>query len=166
MNGPFAEVKRNMKPVKLASFFEEDLCIFSLRSRKKLSILQEMVRHLASVGRISDEQFIMEMLKNRESLGSTGLGNGVAFPHGRSLAIKKLTVLFARSSHGIDFEAQDGEETRIFFLILAPSDRGADTYLALLSELIGLIQKPEKLEKLLEVKDFGSLVEALGGEEE
>jgi len=155
-----------MKPVKLASFFEEDLCIFSLRSRKKLSILQEMVRHLASVGRISDEQFIMEMLKNRESLGSTGLGNGVAFPHGRSLAIKKLTVLFARSSHGIDFEAQDGEETRIFFLILAPSDRGADTYLALLSELIGLIQKPEKLEKLLEVKDFGSLVEALGGEEE
>ena len=152
--------------MKLASFFEEDLCIFSLRSRKKLSILQEMVRHLASVGRISDEQFIMEMLKNRESLGSTGLGNGVAFPHGRSLAIKKLTVLFARSSHGIDFEAQDGEETRIFFLILAPSDRGADTYLALLSELIGIIQKPDKLEKLLKVKDFGSLVEALGGEEE
>ncbi|HSG29703.1 MAG TPA: PTS sugar transporter subunit IIA [Candidatus Krumholzibacterium sp.] len=154
-----------MGSVKLASFFEEDLCIFSLRSKKKLSVLQEMVRHLAGAGRISDEQFIMEMLKNRESLGSTGLGNGVAFPHGRSLAIKKLTVLFARSSHAIDFEAQDGQDTRIFFLILAPSDKGADTYLALLSELIGLIQKPDKLEKLLEAKNFESLIEALGGEE-
>lgn len=154
-----------MESKKLASFFEEDLCIFSLRSRKKASVLQEMVRHLVEAGRVSDEQFIMEMLKNRESLGSTGIGNGVAFPHGRSLAIKKLTVLFARSSHGIDFEAQDGKETRIFFLILAPSDKGADTYLALMSELIAIIQKPDKLEKLLEAKDFATLLEAIGGDE-
>ena len=155
-----------MESRKLASFFEEDLCIFSLRSRKKSSVLQEMVRHLAATGRISEEQFIMEMLKNRESLGSTGLGMGVAFPHGRSLAIKKLTVLFARSAGGVDFEAQDGENTKIFFLILAPSDKGAETYLALLSELIGIIQKPPKLEKLLAVKDYASLVAVLDGDEE
>jgi len=154
-----------MESKKLASFFEEDLCIFGLRSKKKISVLQEMVRHLASVGRISDERFIMEMLKNRESLGSTGLGMGVAFPHGRSLAIKDLTVLFARSGNGVEFESQDGEPTNIFFLILAPSDRGADTYLALLSELIGIIQKPKKLEGLLAVKDHASLIKILGGEE-
>ena len=157
--------QEEMESKKLASFFEEDLCIFSLRSKKKISVLQEMVRHLAGVGRISDERFIMEMLKNRESLGSTGLGMGVAFPHGRSLAIKDLTVLFARSASGVEFEAQDGEPTKIFFLILAPSDRGADTYLALLSELIGIIQKPKKLESLLAVKDHASLIGILGGEE-
>jgi PTS system fructose-specific IIC component len=154
-----------MEGKRLVTFFSEDLCLFSLRSRKKLSAIQEMVRHLAEKGLISDEQFIIDMLKNRESLGSTGLGNGVAFPHGRSLAIKKLAVLFARSPRGIDFEALDGEPTRIFFLILAPSDKGADTYLALLSELIGLIQKPDKLELLHDVEDFSGLMKVLGEEE-
>lgn len=152
-----------MQASKLASFFEEDLTIFHLRSRKKMSAIKEMVRHLSSVGRISDDKFILEMLKNRESLGSTGLGYGVAFPHGRSLAIKKLTVLFARSASGIEFEAQDGKPTKIFFLILAPSDKGAETYLAILSELISLIQKPSKLKLIHEAEDFPSLVEALGG---
>lgn len=152
-----------MEVSKLVSFFEEELCMFHLRSRKKLSVLQEMVRHLANQKLISDEHFIMEMLKNRESLGSTGLGNGVAFPHGRSLAIKKLTVLFARSSGEIDFDSLDGEPTRIFFLILAPSDKGAEAYLALLSRLIGLVQKPAELKKLYDVTDYKSLVEIMGG---
>jgi PTS system fructose-specific IIC component len=152
-----------MEASKLISFFEEDLCIFHLRSRKKLSVLQEIVHTLAQKGKITDESFILEMLKNRESLGSTGLGNGVAFPHGRSLAIKELTILFARSSSGVDFEALDGKPTHIFFLILAPSDKGSETYLAILSELISLIQKPSKLKRLYEVADFPSLVSILEG---
>ncbi len=155
-----------MKSKKPASFFEEDLCLFHLRSRKKVSVLQEMVRHLKQSSRVSDKDFIMEMLKNRESLGSTGLGMGVAFPHGRSLAIKKLTVLFARSTAGVDFDALDGNPVNVFFLLLAPSDKGAETYLALLSELINLIQEPEKLEKLIQVQDYASLIEILGGEQE
>jgi fructose-specific phosphotransferase system IIA component len=154
-----------MESKHLASFFKEDLCLFHLRSKKKISVLQEMVRHLAAVGRISDEKFIMEMLKNRESLGSTGLEKGVAFPHGRSLAIKELTVLFGHSAGGVDFEALDGEPTKVFFLILAPSDGEAETYLSLMSELINIIQKPDKLEKLLDVTDFASLMEVLGGDE-
>lgn len=124
-----------------------------------------MVRHLATQGHISDERFIMEMLKNRESLGSTGLGDGVAFPHGKSLAIKNLAVLFARSASGVDFDSLDGKPTKIFFLILAPSNRGAETYLALLSELIGLIQKPDKLKSLNDVTDFETLINILGGDE-
>jgi PTS system fructose-specific IIC component len=107
-----------------------------------MSVLTEIVHTLALKNKISDERFIIEMLKNRESLGSTGLGNGVAFPHGRSLAIKDLSVLFARSASGVDFDALDGKPTRVFFLILAPSDKGSETYLAILSELISLIQKP------------------------
>ena len=153
-----------MEAAKLASFFEEDFCLFNLRSRKKVSVLMEMVKHLAKHNRITDERFIIEMLKNRESLGSTGLGKGVAFPHGRSLAIKKLTLLFARSSGGVDFEALDGKPTKIFFLILAPSDKGAEAYLALLSELINLVQKPAKLKKLSEVTEFGDLIAILAGD--
>jgi fructose-specific phosphotransferase system IIA component len=152
---------KSMESSKLISFFDEDLCIFHIRSRKKLSVLTEIVHHLALNNRISDERFIIDMLKNRESLGSTGLGNGVAFPHGRSLAIKDLSVLFARSASGVDFDSLDGKPTKIFFLILAPSDKGSETYLAILSELIGLIQKPAKLKALYEVTDFASLVQIL-----
>ncbi len=150
-----------MEASKLISFFAEDLCIFHLRSRKKMSVLTEIVHHLAVHNKISDERFIIEMLKNRESLGSTGLGNGVAFPHGRSLAIKELSVLFARSTSGVDFDALDGKPTRVFFLILAPSDKGSETYLQILSELIGLIQKPAKLKALCEVTDFPTLLSIL-----
>jgi fructose-specific phosphotransferase system IIA component len=149
---------------KLASLFQEDLCIFSLRSRKKASILGEMVKHLKAAGKIADEHFILEMLKNRESLGSTGLGLGVAFPHGRSVAIPELTVLFGRSASGIDFEALDGKPTKIFFLILAPSEKGAETYLAVLSRLTALVQEPDTLEKLYDVKDYETLKAIIGGE--
>jgi fructose-specific phosphotransferase system IIA component len=155
-----------MESKKLASLFQEDLCIFSLRSRKKASVLQEMVRQLKASGKVADERYILEMLKNRESLGSTGLGLGVAFPHGRSLAIPDLTVMFARSPSGIDFEALDNKPTKVFFLILAPSEKGAEPYLALLSKLTALVQQPEILEKLYTVKNFASLQAVLGGDSE
>jgi mannitol/fructose-specific phosphotransferase system IIA component (Ntr-type) len=61
----------------------------------------------------------------------------------------------------MDFDALDGKPTKVFFLILAPSDKGSETYLAILSELIGLIQKPAKLKSLCEVADFPSLVKIL-----
>ena len=153
-----------MESKNLVSLFQEDLCIFSLRSRKKSSVLQEMVRQIKASGKIADERYILEMLNNRESLGSTGLGLGVAFPHGRSIAIPDLTVLFARSASGVDFEALDGKATKVFFLILAPSEKGAEPYLALLSRLTALVQQPETLEKLYAVKNFESLQAVLGGD--
>jgi mannitol/fructose-specific phosphotransferase system IIA component (Ntr-type) len=72
-------------------------------------------------------------------------------------------VLFARSASGIDFEALDGKPTKIFFLILAPSEKGAEDYLALLSQLTALVQEPDTLEKLCNVKDHESLIGILGG---
>ncbi len=150
-----------MTPEKLAEFFDEELCIFNLRSRKKMSALNEMVNHLVEKDKIRDKDFTIEMLRNRESLGSTGLGSGVAFPHGRSLAIQQLTLLFARSPGGVDFDAMDSKPTKIFFLVLAPSDKGAHIYLELLSELIGLVQNKKKLKKLYQVKDFETFQEII-----
>jgi len=75
-------------------------------------------------------------------------------------------VLFARSAAGVDFEALDGKPTHVFFLILAPSDKGSETYLAILSELIGLIQKPAKLKALNETVDFPSLVGIFEGKDD
>jgi len=157
--------KEVMKSEKLISLFDENLCLFHLRSKKKLSVLSEMTNHLLKRGIVSDGDLIMKMLKNRESLGSTGLGKGVAFPHGKSLAIKELTILFGKSAAGIDFESLDGKPTHIFFLILAPSNRGAETYLELLSDLLNIIKEPEKLKILHELNDFLSLKALFGGTE-
>jgi PTS system nitrogen regulatory IIA component len=159
------EIKETMESEKLISLFNKEMCLFHLHSRKKLSVLREMANHLAKVGRISDEDLIMEMLKNRESLGSTALGKGVAFPHGKSLAINELTILFGKSTGGIDFESLDGKPTHIFFLILAPSNRNAEIYLELLSDLLNLIKNPEKLKELHELKNFSDLKALLGGSE-
>ena len=136
-----------------------------IKDKKMLSTDLLLEQHYKTVGsrpQRKNEEFIIEMLKHRESLGSTALGNGVAFPHGRSIAIKDLTVLFARSTGGVDFDSLDGKPTKVFFLIIAPSDRGAETYLSLLSELISLMQKPSKLKALYEVTDFEALKEVLG----
>ncbi|MBD3180518.1 MAG: hypothetical protein GF417_13595 [Candidatus Latescibacteria bacterium] len=147
----------------LIEHFEPELCLFNLRSKKKFTVLNEMVEHLVKQGKVSNTELIMEMLKNRENLGSTGLGKGVAFPHGKSLAIKELTVLFGRSSHGIDFDAVDGKDVNVFFLILAPTDSNAETYLELLSNLLSIIKQPDKLNRLYEVQDYESLTDVLGG---
>ncbi|MFO7915266.1 MAG: PTS sugar transporter subunit IIA [Candidatus Krumholzibacteriales bacterium] len=152
-----------MESKKLIDHFDKDLCLFNLRSKKKFTVLNEMVQHLVSTGKVTDAGLIMEMLRNRENLGSTGLGKGVAFPHGKSVAIKELTVLFGRSPYGIDFDAADSKDVYIFFLILAPTDSNAETYLELLSDLLGIIKQPDKLKRLHEIKNFESLKEVLGG---
>jgi fructose-specific phosphotransferase system IIA component len=157
------KIKDNMENNNLIEHFEPELCLFNLRSKKKFTVLNEMVEHLVKQGKVSNTELIMEMLKNRENLGSTGLGKGVAFPHGKSLAIKELTVLFGRSSHGIDFDAVDGKDVNVFFLILAPTDSNAETYLELLSNLLSIIKQPDKLNKLYEVQDYESLTDVLGG---
>ncbi|MEJ2719575.1 MAG: PTS sugar transporter subunit IIA, partial [bacterium] len=84
-----------MKPQEIAEFFQESLCIFDLKATDKRGVLAEMVDCISHKLDFKDQDLLLDMLMNRESLGSTAIGKGVAFPHGRSLAIQELTVLFA-----------------------------------------------------------------------
>ena len=101
------------------------------------------------------------MLMNRESLGSTAIGKGVAFPHGRSLAIQELTVLFARSEKGVDFDALDKKPTHLFFLIIAPPQDKENLYLQVLGHLVELIKSAPLRKKLIAAKTFDELQETL-----
>jgi mannitol/fructose-specific phosphotransferase system IIA component (Ntr-type) len=98
------------------------------------------------------------MLRNREQLGSTALEQGVAFPHGRSLAVKQLTILFARSKEGVDFESEDGKPTHLFFLILAPPQDTGNYYLQALGKIAELVRKPDVRDALMDVSDFDAMV--------
>jgi PTS system nitrogen regulatory IIA component len=152
-----------MKLEELAEFFQESLCIFNLESSEKRGALAEMVECISREYELKDKDLILEMLMNRESLGSTGIGKGVAFPHGRSIAVRELTILFARSQDGVEFDALDKKPTHLFFLIIAPPQDKENLYLQVLGHLVELIKTSSIRQKLIETTDFEMLSTALRG---
>ena len=151
-----------MKPQELAEFFQESLCVFDLKATDKRGAMTEMVECLGEKLHFKDKDLLFEMLMTRESLGSTAIGKGVAFPHGRSLAIQELSVLFARSAEGVQFDALDKKPTHLFFLIIAPPQDKENLYLQVLGHLVELIKSSALRKRLMEVKTFAELQETLG----
>ncbi len=150
-----------MKPQEIAEFFQESICIFDLKATDKRGAMAEMVDCISHKLDFKDQDLLLDMLMNRESLGSTAIGKGVAFPHGRSLAIQELTVLFARSVAGIDFDALDKKPTHLFFLIIAPPQDKDNLYLQVLGRLVELIKSAPLRKKLMEVSAFSELQDTL-----
>ncbi len=154
-----------MTPQELSGYFKESLCIFELSANNKHDALSEMVDRICQERNIKDKGIILEMLLNRESLGSTAIGKGVAFPHGRTLAVQELTLLFARSEKGIDFDAVDKKPTNLFFLIIAPPQDKDNLYLQVLGQMVDLIKDETSRGKFLETTAFDQLQALLGIEE-
>ena len=150
-----------MKPQELTEFFQESLCIFDLQATDKRGALGEMVERITQETHLKDRELIIDMLVNRESLGSTAIGKGVAFPHGRSLAVKELTLLFAHSQKGVDFDALDNEPTHLFFLIIAPPQDKDNLYLQVLGHLVESIKNAGVRKRLAETTSFEMLKQAL-----
>lgn len=137
------------------------LFVPKLTAKTKDGVLQELTATLVEGGKVKDQELILEMLRNREALGSTAVGSGVAFPHGRSVAIPELTILVARHPKGVDFDSMDGEPTRLFFLLLAPPQDQGNLYLQALGAITGLVAKDEARSRLLEAEDYDRLVAIL-----
>ncbi|MGQ3673600.1 PTS IIA-like nitrogen regulatory protein PtsN [Xanthobacter sp. TB0136] len=122
-----------------------------LRASSKKQLLQELAQHAAALmGRDSRE--IFETLLQRERLGSTGVGNGIAIPHGKLPDINRLFGMFARLDTPIDYDALDGEPVDLVFLLLAPEAAGAD-HLKALARVARLMRDPEMVEKLRATHD-------------
>jgi PTS system nitrogen regulatory IIA component len=153
----------SMKVDELLGFFDPKLCVFDLKTRTKEEVLEELVDLVASEPESRNRQISLEMLRKREKLGSTAVGKGIAFPHGRSLAVSKLMALFGRSHDGIPFDSLDGEPTYLFFALLAPPQDRSNLYLPALGKIIELVRDDDVHEKLMRVTDFDEFAAALGG---
>jgi PTS system nitrogen regulatory IIA component len=130
-----------------------------LKVSNKKQMLQELSADAAkSTG--SDERKIFEILLQRERLGSTGIGHGVAIPHGKLPKIERIYGLFARLEKPIDFEALDGEPVDLVFLLLAPETAGAD-HLKALALIARLLRDPNIAKKLRNSRDANSLYAVL-----
>ncbi len=131
-----------------------DLFLSDLTATDKQSALAEMVTGLVAGTTITNNETILQMLQSRENLGSTAVGPGIAFPHGRTLAVQKLTILIARSRQGIDFDSEDGKPTQLFFMLIAPPQDSGHKYIKSLAALTDKMQDTELRDKLLESADF------------
>jgi len=130
-----------------------------LKVSNKKQMLQELSAEAAkSTG--SDERKIFEILLQRERLGSTGIGHGVAIPHGKLPKIERIYGLFARLEKPIDFEALDGEPVDLVFLLLAPETAGAD-HLKALALIARLLRDPNIAKKLRNSRDANLLYAVL-----
>ena len=152
-----------MTPQELASYFRESLCIFDLKAATKRDALAEMVEVVCAEREIKDRGLILEMLLNRESLGSTAIGKGVAFPHGRTLAVRELSIVFGRSVAGIDFDSVDRKPTHVFFLIIAPPQDRDNLYLQVLGRVVDLIKDETSREQVAKASNFSELKTIIEG---
>ncbi len=118
----------------------------SLKATSKKQALQELAKHGAGLTG-QPERAIFDVLLERERLGTTGIGNGVALPHGKLADIKKLHGLFARIEAPIDFDAIDEQPVDLIFLLLAPEGAGAD-HLKALARVSRLLRDREVCDKV------------------
>ena len=157
----YAEARRSpsMTNKELLSYLHADLFIPDLKARNKLDAIGRMVGHLVEKGRVRDGRIVLEALKTREKLGSTGIGKGVAIPHSRSTVTDSLTLLFARSVEGVDYSAIDEKPVHLLFMILAPHQEKSSEYLPLLGKLVEVTRDTNIRKKLLKVDDVATVAE-------
>jgi PTS system nitrogen regulatory IIA component len=118
----------------------------SLRVTSKKQALQELAKRSAELTGMA-ERTIFDVLLERERLGTTGVGNGIAIPHGKLAGLKKLHGLFARLEQPIDFDAIDDQPVDLIFLLLAPEGAGAD-HLKALARVSRLLRDPQICQKV------------------
>ena len=147
--------------IRLSEFFEEDLFIPALASTDKTGVLRELVDALVRSQRIREGDILFQMLEQREKLGSTGIGRGVAVPHGRSLAMTRLAGVFGRSEPGVEFDALEGKPVHLFFLTVAPPQDRSNLYLPVLGKIVETVKSARQRRRLLSAKDFDEISEIL-----
>jgi len=148
----------------ISGLIGEELIIDELKGRTKLEVLQEFSALLFKNGKIDDKEGLTRVLAAREALGSTGIGDSVAIPHGKLRGIKGLIMAFGRSLNGVEYDSLDGEPARLFFLVIAPEDAPGE-HLKALARISRLMKKKEFRESLLRARDRKDIRRIISSEE-
>lgn len=143
----------------IEEILDKDMMIFDLKSKDKLSVLKELIKPLAAKGAIDDEDKFLDVVLKREEEYSTGIGMGVAIPHGKSSLVKKASLVFGKSKEGIDYNSMDGKPAHLFFLIAAP-DNSDNLHLKILAKLSRSLMHEEVREELNKAETYEDVVNA------
>lgn len=151
--------------MRITDFLDPANVIADLESRDKQGAIREMAARLAaSVPRL-DGSALVKVIAERERLGSTAIGDGVAIPHGKLPGVQQVHALFARCRAGLDFESIDGAPTYLFFLLVAPENSPGD-HLKALARISRLLQNAEFRRRLLAARDEREIFDTIKLEDE
>lgn len=106
--------------MKITEILTSDAISSNLKAKNKKEVIEELVDLVAGPAKIQEKKKVVQKILEREELGSTGIGQGIAIPHGKSDAVKELAAAFGISRNGVNFDALDGAPVQIFFLLIAP----------------------------------------------
>ncbi len=158
--------KDEREKVKVTSLLMENMVISELQEREREAVLKEMVSFLRKRYKITKEKELYEKLVQREKLGSTAIGEGVAIPHCKIKSIKEPIVLLAISREGVDFHSPDESLSYIFFLVVSPPDNPSLS-LQILAAIAQLVRKADTLKKkILHAMNTTAILDIIRREEE
>lgn len=151
--------------MKISDILSKELVIPDLRETDKQSVLGELVRHLSQKIAGIDTAELLGVLLEREQMGSTGIGDGIAIPHGKLKDLKQLIAVFGKSTDGVEYDAMDGKPVHLFFLLVAP-ENSAGVHLKALARLSRLLKRNGFRQKLMSVADALQLYQVIVEEDE
>jgi PTS system nitrogen regulatory IIA component len=149
--------------MRIIDILNRDGIIAQLTSRGKREVITELVGALPRVQ--ADPDQLIQVLMEREKLGSTGIGDGVAIPHGKLAAAGGLLASFGRSREGVDFDSLDGKPTHLFFLLVAPED-SAGVHLKALARISRLLKDAQFRQTLMVAQSAEEIYRAIQQEDE
>ena len=153
-----------MNIAKITDYITVDMVSLDLKAKNKKEALLELSQLLGVSDSIDNYDVIETALIEREKLGSTGIGKGVAIPHAKTDFAKKLTIAFGRSKNGVNFESLDGKNVNLFFEFASPiSD--SSTYLKILARISRLIRDEKFRNKLINASTSQEIVDIIKAEE-
>ncbi len=146
-------------------YLNEEWVIPDLQGTDKPSILKELSSVLVKPCQVTSVEELLQVLFDREKLGSTGIGEGIAIPHGRLKKLKKFFISFGRSLKGVDFDSIDRKPSQLFFLVMAPENSAVDN-LKLLGRIVTLLKESSFKKRLMEAPSQKELFQIISGEDE
>lgn len=151
--------------MKIMDFLNEKATSAGLKAQNKQGVIRELVDLLFKAGAIKDKEELNNTLLSREALGSTGIGQGIGIPHGKSDKVKDLVAAFGLSRKGVNFDSLDGEPVYIFFLLVAPEE-SAGPHLKALARISRLLKDKHFRDLLKEAKDEKAIIKIIKDEDD
>ena len=143
--------------MKISDYLSENCCVMGLKAKDKDSAIREIACQLAADGKVADaEKFISDILE-RESLGSTGIGNNIGIPHARTAAVNGFVIGFGQSKEGVEFKSLDDQRVNLIFLMGA-DPKELNFYLRALAELSKLLMNKTFRQALIDANTAADVV--------
>lgn len=146
--------------MKITELVNEQRITEQLEAKTKADVLNELAALLDRDGKLLDRDVFLQSIVAREQQGSTGIGYGIAIPHGKSTAVKEPAIAFGRSLEGVDFDSLDGQPAKLFFMIAVP-EQSDNLHLQTLAKLSRKLMHESFRDELMQAKTKGDILRAL-----